>query len=550
MSGVAFAAGVVVGAQHVGSDERVAREFAAAWQRGDAAAMYATLSDDARRRIGPVAFARAYRQAAITATQVSLAVGRTRGAGGHHVAFPVRVATRIFGTVRARVSLPIVQSGGSRRVDWGPYLVFPGLRPGERLTRQTVLPRRASILARDGTPLAQGDQRTSPLGPAASEIVGTLGAPSPDRVDRLRAAGFPPDAEVGVSGLERLFDGRLSGTPGGVLLAGDRPLARGHSRPDPPLKTSIDAGVQAAATEALAGRYGGVAALRPRTGEILAPRRHRLLRAPAAGLHVQDRHRRRRAAERPRQADDHLPLPDLDAPGGRRAPERQRRELRRQLRAGLRAVVQLGVRAARAPSWAPAGWWPPPSASVSTAAAAPGRRRQHDPRCREIGDDLAVGSSAIGQGARPGDRARDGGGGRHDRRRTAGGPRHAAARAAGPCARGRPARGSRDTRRAPDGGHRRASAPAPRPPSPASRWRARPVPPSCARPSRPRPAGRRARHARRHAAKPDPTDTDAWFARLRARARTRAGGVRPARARRARAGTRRRRRRARCCRPA
>ena len=398
MSGVAFAAGVVVGAQHVGSDERVAREFAAAWQRGDAAAMYATLSDDARRRIGPVAFARAYRQAAITATQVSLTVGRTRGAGGHHVAFPVRVATRIFGTVRARVSLPIVQSGGSRRVDWGPYLVFPGLRPGERLTRQTVLPRRASILARDGTPLAQGDQRTSPLGPAASEIVGTLGAPSPDRVDRLRAAGFPPDAEVGVSGLERLFDGRLSGTPGGVLLAGDRPLGRGHSRPDPPLKTSIDAGVQAAATEALAGRYGGVAALRPRTGEILAlagiafsaPQppgsTFKIVTAAAAlqnGLVTT-------TTTFPDQTSTRLEGVELQNANGESCGGSFQQAFAQSCNSVFAPLgAKLGARrlVAAARRFGFDGSRPLPGAAASTI-----------PDAESIGDDLAVGSSAIGQG--------------------------------------------------------------------------------------------------------------------------------------------------------
>ena len=57
--------------------------------------------------------------------------------------------------------------------------------------------------------------------------------------------------------------GSSPGRPGGVLLAGGRPL--GKAIPDPilPLRTTIDPAVQRAATDVLAGRYGAVAALRP-----------------------------------------------------------------------------------------------------------------------------------------------------------------------------------------------------------------------------------------------------------------------------------------------
>ena len=98
MALVAFAAGAVVGARHVSSDERVARDFMLAWQRGDTAAMYSKLSDEAQRRIGPAAFARAYHDAVATATMVNLVTGRPHGSGGE-VVVPVRVRTRIFGTI-------------------------------------------------------------------------------------------------------------------------------------------------------------------------------------------------------------------------------------------------------------------------------------------------------------------------------------------------------------------------------------------------------------------------------------------------------------------
>jgi cell division protein FtsI/penicillin-binding protein 2 len=70
--------------------------------------------------------------------------------------------------------------------------------------------------------------------------------------------------------LEREFDDRLRGTPGGILLAGSRVLASAPPRRGSAVRTSIDPAVQRGAVEALAGRFGGIAVLRPATGEVLA----------------------------------------------------------------------------------------------------------------------------------------------------------------------------------------------------------------------------------------------------------------------------------------
>src|SRR5207248_10918875 len=60
------------------------------------------------------------------------------------------------------------------------------------------------------------------------------------------------------------------GKPGGRLTAGGRVLANVPPRPARPVRTTIDLGIQAAAVSALAGRFGGVAALDARTGEVRA----------------------------------------------------------------------------------------------------------------------------------------------------------------------------------------------------------------------------------------------------------------------------------------
>jgi peptidoglycan glycosyltransferase len=173
--------------------------------------------------------------------------------------------------VHADVTLPLVDGpDGSPRVAWQPNLLFPGLRRGERLTRTTRLPPRATIEARDGTPLAEGDARLSALGPVAAEVAGRVGPATAVRAAELRARGVPAGAAVGLTGLELQFDRRLAGTPGGELKAGRRVIASGTPKPGSDMRTTIDPVVQRAAVTSLAGRYGGVAAIRPSDGEILA----------------------------------------------------------------------------------------------------------------------------------------------------------------------------------------------------------------------------------------------------------------------------------------
>jgi cell division protein FtsI/penicillin-binding protein 2 len=181
------------------------------------------------------------------------------------------VRTRTFGELRAVTSLRLGDDGhGNPRVAWAPELVFPGLAPGEELDRDTELPPRAALLARDRTPLAQGEERLSDLGPVAAEVAGRIGPAPAEQAEELRARGVPDGAAVGLTGLEREFDAELTGTPGGELRAGTRVLARAAPRAGEDVRTSIDPDVQRAAVTALAGRFGGVAAIRPSTGEVLA----------------------------------------------------------------------------------------------------------------------------------------------------------------------------------------------------------------------------------------------------------------------------------------
>jgi cell division protein FtsI/penicillin-binding protein 2 len=265
----AFAAGVVVATRGDDPEEALVARFVRAWEAGDHAAMHRDLSDEARRRTPLLSFARTYRTASDTATASAVVAGPPRREGDAFVV-PVTVRTRIFGAVRARVRLGLEGAGGDARIAWDRSLAFPGLRPGETLTRNTRMPPRGTILARDRTVLAKGSDRSSAAPDVARNVVGILGPIQADRREALTALGFPADAEVGQNGLERALDMQLAGRPGGELLAGDRVLARSEPRRAEAVRTTVSPPIERAVVAALGARLGGIVAVRPRTGEVLA----------------------------------------------------------------------------------------------------------------------------------------------------------------------------------------------------------------------------------------------------------------------------------------
>ncbi len=269
LAAVSLGAGLVAGVGHTSSSERMAERFVAAWQRGDYAGMYAMLTPASQGRVRLGQFMQDYARERETATAQRMLAGKTHDLGSGLFSVPMTVSTSIFGTVHADLRLR-VKSG---HVGWAPNLAFPGLGRGQQLQRRTSAPRRAAIVARDGKTIVEGpaDSRSSPLGSVGESIAGAVGqALTPADRASLYARGFPADTPIGLSGLERVFETQVAGTPGGQLLAGDRVLATSEPRPAGPVRTTIDTAVQAAAVEALAGRFGGIAALDARTGEVRA----------------------------------------------------------------------------------------------------------------------------------------------------------------------------------------------------------------------------------------------------------------------------------------
>ena len=278
IASVAFVVGAVHGAP--GSPEKDAAErFAEAWEESDFGAMYRELNPASKRATSIDDFVIAYRDAEGVATLRSLDAGSpddasevdgVRGGPGRDRRPDGRLRPD-----RGRPASVPYEDGG---IAWNESLVFPGLRRDEHLENEIELAPRAPILAADGSALAEGDAdaREHPLGSSAIDVTGEVGTAEEEDLPALERHGFSAETPVGVSGLEQAFNDRLAGKPGGTLLAvsdetgSARILAKGEPQPGRPVKTTIDTGLQETAVSALAGRSGGVAVLDARNGDVRA----------------------------------------------------------------------------------------------------------------------------------------------------------------------------------------------------------------------------------------------------------------------------------------
>ena len=398
LAAVAFAGGALLGARHEPPDRTIATRFARAWERADHRAMYAELSAAARRAVTLKRFTRAYEQAADTSTlqEVRLA-GRLVKRGEGVFDAPLRARTRVFGVLPGRVRIRVTGEDDATGVAWNRAMVFPGLRRGERLSRDVTMPPRATLQARDGTVIAEGPDRTSES-PLAPEVRGSIGPIPPEQADAYAALGYPENAQVGLTGLERQFERRLAGDFGGTLRAGRRRLATAEPQRGGAVRTSIDLDIVGAAVTALAGRFGGIAVLRPRTGEVLglAGIGYSAPQPPGSTFKIitlagaLDANVVKRSAVFPALTSTTLSGVELENANGESCG------------GSLAASFAHSCNTVFAPLGAKLG-----ARRLVATAERFGFNEESDilgappgsiPSAREIGDDLAVGSSAIGQG--------------------------------------------------------------------------------------------------------------------------------------------------------
>src|SRR5688572_6522148 len=121
--------------------------------------------------------------------------------------------------------------------------------------------------------------RFYPEGAAVGHLLGYVGAPSraeyeaaPEREQPLLLA---PGFKVGKEGLEKVMESRLRGRPGAVrteVTARGIPVRDLSTRSDvsgPPLRTTIDAGLQSFAARRLGDESGSCVILDVHTGDLL-----------------------------------------------------------------------------------------------------------------------------------------------------------------------------------------------------------------------------------------------------------------------------------------
>jgi cell division protein FtsI/penicillin-binding protein 2 len=239
---------VVVHRRHAAQERRqaVVEQFAAAWAKQDYARMWTLTTAKAKHADSQAQFVASYRDAARQATVTAIDPGTPGQLTNGHVRLPVSVRTRLFGTLRGAVSLPVRDEGDTARIDWTRAARLPGLR-GEEVVRRRILtqPRRASVLNANGGRLADE--------PTAAGIAGT-----------------PPGGDSAGTGLEALYNDRLGGLPGAQLRFGSRLIRKVPVKRARSVRTTIVPRIQRAASGALGARVGGIAVVRPRSGDVLA----------------------------------------------------------------------------------------------------------------------------------------------------------------------------------------------------------------------------------------------------------------------------------------
>ncbi|MFJ6940399.1 penicillin-binding transpeptidase domain-containing protein [Streptomyces sp. NPDC101132] len=233
--------------------ERTARDFLAAWARGDADAA-ATLTDD------PAAASEALRGFRATG-HVENAVVTPGAASGATVRYTVKATIGFEGHQKELAyasELTVVRGKNSGRalVDWRPTVLHPKLIRGATL--RTGWAKTGSILAVD----REGRELTAEKYPSLAPVLDTL---------RTRYAGGAASEPA----LETWIEPADADAPNRTLLT----LVKGKTQK---VQTTLDADVQAAAERAVK-KYdrASVVAVRPSTGEISA-----VANSPAGGFNV------------------------------------------------------------------------------------------------------------------------------------------------------------------------------------------------------------------------------------------------------------------------
>jgi penicillin-binding protein 2 len=127
-----------------------------------------------------------------------------------------------------------------------------------------------------GVSLQDKAARVYPLGSVAAHVVGYVGHPTADQLQKLAPQGYDESAWIGQAGIEAWGEQQLAGTRGGTLQIVDqagkvvREIARKDATPGQDIQLSLDGAIENAAASALGDKIGSVVIMDPRDNSVLA----------------------------------------------------------------------------------------------------------------------------------------------------------------------------------------------------------------------------------------------------------------------------------------
>ena len=137
-----------------------------------------------------------------------------------------------------------------------------------------------ALLQIPGVMIGEAEVRSYPYGEKAAHLTGYIGAITAEELEALKNEGNYRDTSVvGKGGLEKVFDRQLRGKDGGTITVSDtssdgiktsRILCESSPVQGFDAQTTIDAGLQTALYDQLAGDKSAAAAINPKTGAVLA----------------------------------------------------------------------------------------------------------------------------------------------------------------------------------------------------------------------------------------------------------------------------------------
>jgi peptidoglycan glycosyltransferase len=209
-----------------------AAAFTKAYAARDATAMWNALDPKSQKAYPRARFAALVKRADTAATVTSKQTGTPTKPKGGVALVGVAVQTRLFGTLRGPLKLSVKDGG----VAWTPDLRLPGLRKGEAPTKRTLqAAKRATVLTSSGSPLIDD-----------------------------------PTLNIFAKGLSTRYHDRLAGTDGAELRFGSRVIDKIPAHAGKSVHSTLRPGLQRVATAALGSKLGGVAVIAPKTGNVLA----------------------------------------------------------------------------------------------------------------------------------------------------------------------------------------------------------------------------------------------------------------------------------------